>query len=309
MIWLTYLPQASAQNPLVPDASKTGTTLNVSIEFSDSSLKKFEPRLRVLLEEAFSEYVGLFGGMPKAKDGDEYTELKLKVSHGVGGEADPEYIELRIDDTKQFGFYTWEMTLLHEIFHLWNGETFRYSSDREQWFNEGVTEYYTFKLAVKLGIISQTQVASRFAYPLGSYLSSRGLTKTSMSLAPLVDGGKRDHYFLIYHGGLVAAMVLDYQIRSSSNNTFSLDYLMRELYLSKSRDNRYTNEALVDLIDTSTGFKAKQFFDRYIEGKLIIPVGRYFDLGRLDFRQRMGGTFKQERDTVLEDMLEVTRSE
>lgn len=306
LVWLSYLPLALAQDSLAPSSQPAGTTLSVSIEFSDSGLKKFEPRLRTLLEEAFSEYVGLFGGMPKSKDGSDYTQLKLKVSQGMGGEADPEYIELRINDTKLFGFYSWEMTLLHEVFHLWSAETFRYSSDREQWFNEGATEYYTFKLAVKLGIISQQEVASRFLFPVGSYLSAQGLTKTSMSLAPLVDGGKRDHYFLIYHGGLVAAMVLDYQIRANSNNIFSLDYLMRELYLSKSRENRYTNQTLVELIDSSTGFKAKSFFDRYIEGKQIIPVGRYLDLGLLEFRLKAPEAQKLKRDRILESMLEIS---
>lgn len=287
------------------DADNQGLTLNVSIEFEDTGLKVHEGRLRTLLSEAFSEYVSLFGGMPRKRDGSAYTDLKLEVVHGLGGEAEPEFIQLRINDTKLFGFYSWEMVLLHEVFHLWSAETFSYQSEREQWFNEGVAEYYTFKLAAKLGIIPAEQVATRFTFPIAAYLSGAGIGAVSMSQAGLVNEGKRKHYFLIYHGGFTAAMALDYQIRAQSNNVFSLDYLMRELYLEKSTQNRYTNATLIELLDQSTGFNAKPFFKKFIEGREVIPIGQYFDLGMLDIWLRTGQNISLDIKSrrILESML------
>ena len=51
--------------------------------------------------------------------------MKIKLSSkGYGGEADPEFIELRnISDRKLFGFLGWEIGLLHEMLHLWSAKS------------------------------------------------------------------------------------------------------------------------------------------------------------------------------------------
>lgn len=283
-------------------------SLDVVVEFKTAELRRHEPRIRFLLQEAFSEYRDLFGGMPAGVDGFDYAKLKLIVSAGTGGESDPELIKLRIDDTKLFGFYGWEMTLLHEVFHLWSAETFRYESDRQQWFNEGAAEYYTFKLAVKLGIIPVEDIASRFNYPVGGYLSGTGLGRVSMSQAGARVNGKREHYSLIYHGGFVASMVLDHQIRLNSEGIFSLDYLMRELYVKNSRYEKYSNQTLVALIKNTSGLDTTEFFKEYIEGVKVIPVGAYFDLSMLELKLKLDIPITLTKQLILADMLGVPPS-
>ena len=129
-----------------------------------------------------------------------------------------------------------------------------------------------------------------------------------MSNAASLNGGKRAHYFLIYHGGLTATMVLDHQIRSAPGNVFSLDYLMRELYVSSSRTKPYSNATLVKLIRTTTGYDAADFFEQYILGKKVIPVGAYFDLGMLELSHKLGLELGGSNQQVLADMLNIDTS-
>ena len=278
--------------------------LTLEIEFSDQSSKAYKGRLISLVDTYIHESSKLFGGLPKKLDGSFYTRLKVKLSSGgFGGEADPELIELRgISDQKLFGFYNWEIVLLHEILHLWSAETFRYAEYREQWFNEGVTEYITFRLATKLGVLKSDQVLNAFSTPIGNYLSAKGIGEHSLRSAAKTKELKSEHYFLVYHGGFVAGMILDHQIRSRSEGKFTLDDLMRGLYKTHSRDNRYSSESILELINTSMDIDFSVFFKRHIDGNEIIPVGDYFDIGQLMLSE-IGAPIEGENQQILADML------
>ena len=167
------------------------------------------------------------------------------------------------------------------MLHLWSAETFRYVGAQEQWFNEGVTEYLTFRLATKLGILDQTQVLNAFSTPVSNYLSANGIGEYSLDSAAATPDLKRQHYFLLYHGGFVAGMVLDHQIRSKSNGRHTIDDLMREIYKKHSRTKLYTNASILELINSSMKLDFSEFFKRYVYTENIIPVGDYFDLGML----------------------------
>lgn len=89
--------------------------LTLELEFADESAKPIKKKLIPLVDLYISEATELFGGPPKKLNGDAYTRLRIKISKsGFGGEADPEFIELRgVSDRKIFGFYGWEIALLH----------------------------------------------------------------------------------------------------------------------------------------------------------------------------------------------------
>ena len=279
------------------------SNIRLKLELSDDNILAHKDRLVSLVDTALEEYTTLFGGLPQKINGNAYTDLHIVVSEGFGGEADPEFIELRISDIKLFGFYNWEMLLLHELLHLWSAETFRYADDKEQWFNEGVSEYLTFRLAAKLGIIKKENVLDAFSRPIGTYLSAKGIGKYSLRSAASTDQLKRRHYFLVYHGGFVAGMVLDHQIRSRSAGKFTLYDLMKGLYKSHSRDDPYSSDSILALLNKSMGLDFNGFFKRHIHGNQIIPVGRYFDIGRLNFSQQFGIPISDHEQQVLSDML------
>jgi predicted metalloprotease with PDZ domain len=115
---------------------------------------------------------------------------------------------------------------------------------------------------------------------------------------------KRMHYFLVYCGGLVVGMMLDYDIRSHSRNARNLDDLMKAMYRTFNRTDRtYTNIDVLAELNKLTGKDYTEFFNRHILGKEVIPVGQYFSLTDLYFinnPRRFDGT--SQRAIILKDM-------
>lgn len=260
-------------------ATDVPTPPKLQFVFADKAAAPYEAEISQLVAKAYQQYQPLFQGYPRDLQGVPYRHLQLHVNTGdkPGGEADPAQVSLTISDKVLFGYASWRTLLLHEVFHLWNAESFRYASQQEQWFNEGMTDFYAYRTACRIGLISPQQALSIAALPLGYYSS----TRQQISMRAAADISKKEHYFLIYHGGWVVAMVLDFDIRQRSQGKHSLDDLMRWLYQHKPRQQQlYQLEDLVIGLKQSTGLDYQSFFNRHVQGTEKIPVAEYFDIGR-----------------------------
>jgi len=260
----------------------------LQFEFKDQAASQYQDEVKQLVEQAFQRYVPLFQGHPRDSDGNPYRQLTLKIKTAdmPGGEADPGVVELSINPRQIFGYANWRTLLLHEVFHLWNAESFRYASQKEQWFNEGFTDFYAYKTAAQLGVLSPAQALANTALPLGYYQSAA----QPFSMRQAAEVSKTDHYFLVYNGGWVTALVLDLDIRKRSQGAHSLDDLMRWMYQHKPRHQQlYQLADILTGLQQSTGLDYQDFFARYIDGKEKIPLAEYLDLGKaawqLEFHQ------------------------
>jgi predicted metalloprotease with PDZ domain len=256
---------------------------NITINYHFKDLKSLdkEAEINKLITQAFKSYTKLFHGLPRDKSGNTYYEISLHIKHGkyLGGEADPKFIDITWHDKKQFGFATWQTILLHELFHLWSAESFRYQSGKEHWFNEGFTEYYTYKTAVQLGLISSNDAFAIATKAIGFYSASKGLGTISMRDAGASNKTKFNNYFLVYHGGWVVALILDNDIRKRTNGEKSLDDLMRWMHSNYQRDKvLYTLDDLNKGLKEITNFNYIYFFNSYVNGKATIPISDYFPL-------------------------------
>lgn len=257
--------------------------ITLHYEFADTQSVAKQPAFTKTIKAGFQYYRQLFGGDPRDLQGIAYTDITVRIRHGkhLSGEADPQLLLLTWSDSKMFGLHNWQTLLLHEIFHLWSAESFRYHDGREHWFNEGFAEFYTFKAATVLGFISASDALSIAAMPLGFYHSAEGLGQLSMREAGSNNKSKFDNYFLVYHGGWVAAMVLDHDIRTRTANQFSLDDAMRMLYQNYPRNKKlYSSEDIVTVLKATSGLDYQLFFKHYINGTEPLPVAGYFDLGK-----------------------------
>ncbi|WP_372628119.1 hypothetical protein [Arsukibacterium sp.] len=257
--------------------------ITLHYEFADAQSVAMQPEFTKTINAGFQYYRQLFAGYPRDLEGTFYTDITVHVRHGkyLSGEADPQLLMLTWSDSKMFGIHNWQTLLLHEIFHLWSAESFRYHDGREHWFNEGFAEFYTFKAATELGLISARDALAIAAVPVGFYHSAAGLGRLSMREAGNNNKLKFDNYFLVYHGGWVAAMVLDHDIRSRTANQYSLDDAMRMLYQHYPRDKKlYRSEDIVIVLKATSGLDYRLFFKRYIDGTQPLPVAGYFDLGK-----------------------------
>jgi len=277
--------------------------IKVSVNFKAEKLAHNKQKLLALIDNAFVHYKELFGGPPKKLNGEPYDRLTINVYDDLTYEADPEMLDIGIHNKQPFGFYRWELGVLHEMLHLWSGETFKYTDGHEQWFNEGVGDYLALRLGAKLGLIPQDKIISTFAIQISTYLAAKGVGEVSLRTAGSTDQLKRDHYFLVYHGGYVVGLVLDHQIRMRSKGKASLDDFMLNLYRTNSRSVPYSMKTLIVSLRESTGIDFTTFFKRYVDGLEIIPVGSFFDIGMLEIFYQYGLEIEGENQKVLRDML------
>lgn len=277
--------------------------IDLILEYSDTELQIHKDKIAAHVDDAYVHLTKFFGGPPKKLNGEPYDRLTVKLFDGLGGEADPEWIKVGISDSPLHGFYGFEMTIIHEMFHLWSAETFRYADGQEQWFNEGVGEYFTFRIAAEMGVIPEDQVLSLFSRYLATYLSAAGVGELSLREAGSTQELKQQHHFLVYHGGYVAGLVLDHKIRLESRGQHTLADLMRELYQTSSRANPYAMETLIEASQNSTSVDISDFLHRYVDGSDIILVGAYFDIGMLDIMSAYGLESEDEKQIVLKQML------
>lgn len=262
-----------------PTAFKTSTfavnDLTVELNFLDEATIAQELNLTDLTRRALAHYHGIFGGPPRSESGAPSTQVTINVDQGeLSAKAGPARVDLTVGPQKSYGYLDWRVTFLHELAHLWIGESFAPASALEEWFNEGATEYLAIKTAIRFGIIPATAATDLLTRSWSNYLSARGIGEISLREAG--HAGRQAHYFLIYHGGLTACMVLDYEIRRQTGNQSGFQNLLQLLHSQQDRDAaRYDATAILRHLRALTGQDFTPFFHRHIQGKAVIPVGQH----------------------------------
>jgi len=266
----------AGQPVLARSLTLAGGRVEIQLRFMDQEAAAYEVNLTSLTRGAFEYFTAMLGGPPLGEDGKPRARLSFEIRHGaLSGKARADGLSLSIGPEKVFGFVDWRHLLIHEMFHLWNGETFRHADYREEWFNEGATEYVTLRAALKLGINRPDEGPFTLVRAWGNYNSARGVGQVSLREAGHPDR-RQGYYFLLYHGGLSACTVLDYEIRRLTGNAKSFDDLLRYLYQRHRRPGRgYSAADLLKGLHAICGKDFSDFFRRYIHGTEIIPIGRY----------------------------------
>ncbi len=255
--------------------------MDVTLRYSEDRVRAMESQIRPVLAGALERYTQLFGGPPRGSDGQPLTSLVVRVhSDALGGAGSEQgMLQLLVARQPLFGYYDWRLMLLHEAFHLWSGESFRYVGPAEQWFHEGAAEFYAMQTAARLGVVDDVTAVRNAATTIGFYASARDQQR----LALIEAGQQRDaHYFLLNHGGATAVLLLDYTIRGRTANAKSMDDVMRWMYANfDASSRRYTSMDLARGVRTATEQDLSEFFARYVMGRLPLPVSATVNVGEL----------------------------
>lgn len=120
----------------------------------------------------------------------------------------------------------------HELMHNWIGHTIKNADEEQQyWFSEGFTEYNNFKN------ISANQIGG---FTPEDYFNELNKSITSLMTSPVVDAPNSEVTYenfwsdpsyekLPYYRGAIFAFYLDHKIRLDSEQTKSLDDMMRQI--------------------------------------------------------------------------------
>ena len=319
----TDVPQAAPQAPTGQSREQFslkvgGLTVNFTLE--GERIVALKDQIAQTTQGAFDYYLKLFGKAPQQALGEMYTSVPIDIKQGDkwGGEVEGHHIYVEFDPkpdpslpapyaTAAFIKMRWQNDLAHEIFHLWNAKSFRYSTGKEQWFNEGFTQYYTFKGLKRMGAMDDKAFLFGWQTLWETYCTDRGFGSISMREAGFTN--KQQHTGLVTGGGMFVAVCLDITIRKSTENRKSLDDLMRILFEEfNSTDKMYDLEKLMAIVKRLTGSNEEDFFRKHVDGVERIPINEYLQRAGWAVKMDPGGTKieiakKNEMDKFEQDIL------
>jgi predicted metalloprotease with PDZ domain len=167
--------------------------------------------------------------------------------------------------------------LTHELFHLWvpNGLALEGEYD---WFYEGFTNYVALRAGMRRGQLTFNDYLNTVGSAYDSYTRARG--QREVSLTEAAQRRWAGSGALVYHKGLLVALLYDLALMRQTGGKSSLVDVYRELFRRHARGNPPAdgNRAVVEVLSSTGGMRA--FVERYVEGSaeltlqsLIEPFG------------------------------------
>jgi predicted metalloprotease with PDZ domain len=171
----------------------------------------------------------------------------------------------------------------HEIFHAWNVKRLRpadlvpYRYDRPQpttwlWVSEGITDYYSDLAELRGGVTDDRKFYEQTSQKINEIAQAPPFALEDASLNAWIK--TRDGTDALYYPkGSLAGFLLDIMIRDASDNTRSLDTVMRELYQTTYKRGRgFTGDEWWSAIRrASNGQSYDEFARRYVDGRDPYP--------------------------------------
>ncbi|MCF1713557.1 hypothetical protein L0U88_02800 [Flavihumibacter sp. RY-1] len=191
--------------------------------------------------------------------------------------------------------------LAHEYFHHYNVKRIRpielgpfdYSKANRTnslWVSEGLTVYYESILLYRAGLLNRQDVIRQWQQMIERYENNPGRFNQSLAASSRdtwEDGpfGKRGETISFYEKGPIIGLLLDLEIRSSTQNKKSLDDLMRHLYYTyyKAEGRGFTEAELKAACEKIAGKNLDELFSLIYTTKPI-DYGTYFSKAGLIFQ-------------------------
>jgi predicted metalloprotease with PDZ domain len=285
--------------------------------FDEFDLPGFTPRIRVVVHgdnwkrehivEVLRPICRYELDLMQDRPFDTYTFIFHigKVTAGAGGGMEHSYSTAIFVPSEEF----LTGVSAHEFFHLWNVKRIRPSSlepvdySKEQWtralwFAEGVTSTYSSFTQVRSGLWSREQFYTDLGYQitdLESRAANRWKSAEESSLDswlekyPLYNSAESSVSY--YTKGQVLGVLLDILIRDRTDNSASLDDVLRSLNTGFAQKGRTYRDSLdVRLtVEKVVGSSFEEFFRRYVAGADPLPYAEVFALAGLDLQLKKAG--------------------
>lgn len=223
----------------------------------------------------------IFGGMPAR---DRYLVVVNRHDRSDGGAYDASYSLLVQGPVDAASSVIWGHGVVHEVLHFWNGHTLRRAGSREEWFNEGITDYLTVLLRARTGQEPREITYRKIENAYRRVLLSRMMMGNQEPL-DVAGENKQRNRMLVYGGGLLVGFALDVRIRAASDDESSLFDLLAALYEDfAGTDRRYTVEDIEAVASRLAGEDLTPFFDAHVRGpglpdfsSVLRPIGLRLD--------------------------------
>ncbi|MBW9269007.1 MAG: PDZ domain-containing protein [Candidatus Thiodiazotropha sp. (ex. Lucinisca nassula)] len=266
--------------------------------FVVSGVKRFDhEKLCSHLIRICEKQVELFGELPVQ----DYLFLLRVVNDGYGGLEHKNSTSLifpRDDlpakrDSKITSGYRRLLALCsHEYFHLWNVKritpkvfleqsTQQEVYTRQLWVFEGITSYYDELMLVRSGVISKQDYFEMLAETVTRVMRGSGRLKQTLEESSFdvwtkfykQDENAPNAIVSYYAKGALFALLLDLTIRLKSSGRFSLDQVMREMWLRYGKQRRGVPENGIEkVVADVTSLDLQSLFDLGLRSTVELPL-------------------------------------
>ncbi len=233
----------------------------------------------------------IFGSLPY----DHYTFIVHLSDRGTGG---LEHLNSTTCGVSRFAFkprksYRRVLGLVsHEFFHLWNVKRIHpdmlgpFNYDQEVythllWAMEGFTDYYAGITLRRSGLFSVKEYLKGLADNLQAYEKEPGRFVQSLAESSFdtwiklykPDEDSKNRTISYYLKGDLVGTCLDLEIRHRTQSQFSLDDVLRRLYIRYAAQGiGFPESVYQETVEEVAGSSFQEFFDRYIYGTEPIPI-------------------------------------
>ena len=255
-------------------------------------------RICVDLKEICEHHVSFYGELPKME---RYLFQVAAVGEGYGGlehRSSTSLICKRSDlpqlteNTVSDGYRQFLGLCSHEYFHLWNVKRIRpkvlqYPDLSKEvhttllWAFEGITSYYDDLALVRSGRITQQSYLELLAKQITRLQRCSGRFKQTLAESSFdawtkfykQDENAINSIVSYYNKGALFSLCLDLLIRQKSGGKFSLDNVMRELWIKYGKTDIGLEEGEIERIAGEfSGFDLSDFFSCYLHQTEELPV-------------------------------------
>jgi len=271
----------------------TSPTIGVAIHGKIEKLQEFDKRLTTICKHEIT----VMGGAPF----EQYTFI-FHIGDNVGGGGMEHANGTAIAARNEEGALT---IAAHEFFHLWNVKRIRPASlepvdyTKEQytkslWFAEGVTSTYEKYTLLRTGIWPKAHFYADLGHEISTLESSPANAWQSAEQSSLDTWFEKypiynqpDHSVSYYTKGAVIGVLLDLWIREQTNNTQSLDDMMRAMneQFGKTAKPYRDREDLEAVCSQTAKTSCKAFFENFVSGTTPFPYDEYFGFAGLKIRR------------------------
>lgn len=120
-------------------------------------IAKFKSEYERLATGALDYYTELMGGLPHPPPGTKFDRVVVIINPGsdTDGEVIGNHISMIFNpDGDAQSQVVAKFIFAHEFFHLWNGKSINVATAGEEWFKEGITNYYALKALSRLKAVT-----------------------------------------------------------------------------------------------------------------------------------------------------------
>jgi len=180
--------------------------------------------------------------------------------------------------------------LSHELFHLWISGSL--VDDSVYWFSEGFTDYYTWLILRRMGLISQELWYDQLYEKWQQVCGNPKRRDLSLREASLSYFDNRAASRLCYNKGLCLAFILDVKIRNYTKNNRSLDDVMRKTSQFMTKNYlQYRESDVFSAIDEVIGRSLIDFYRKYVHGWDELPFQYYLQFAGLTIHKYVAETY------------------